>query len=108
MGKKFGDTITYGDNRISHIRTEFSFDVLQTARGTYTSTAYHNYIGFKIARPLLERVFMQTYGLDVNELFGDFGKSIARFRWIVVNLFPEITKVAWQTQKQKIRKLEPN
>ena len=108
MRKKFGDTVTYADNHISHIRTEFSFDVLQTARGTYTSTAYHNFIGFKVARQLLERVFKQIYGLDVDKLFGDFGKTVARFRWTVINLLPEITKVAWQTQKQAIRKLSPN
>jgi len=108
MKKKFGDTVTFADDHISHLRTEFAFDVLQTARGTYTSTAYHNFIGFKVARPLIERVFMQIYGLDVNELFGDFGKAIARFRWTVINILPEITKVAWQTQKQTIRKLSPN
>jgi hypothetical protein len=108
MKKKFGDTVTYADDHISHLRTEFSFDVLQTARGTYASTAYHNFIGFKVARQLVERVFMQTYGLDVNNLFGDFGKAIARFRWTVINLLPEITKVAWQTQKNTIKKLTPD
>src|SRR6185503_7210025 len=76
--------------------------------GTYSSTSYHNFIGFKVARSLMERAFMQIYGLDVNKLFGDFGKAIARFRWTVINILPEITKVAWQTQKQTIRKLSPN
>jgi hypothetical protein len=108
MKKKFGDTATYADNHISHIRTEFSFDVLQTARGNYASIAYHSFIGFKIARPLLEKAFLQTYGLNADDLFGNFAKAIARFRGTVINIFPEITKAAWQTKKQVIRKLTPN
>src|SRR5258706_2306348 len=43
MRRKFGDTVTYAQNKISHIRTEFSFDVLQTVRGNYASTAYHDF-----------------------------------------------------------------
>lgn len=107
MGKKYGDTVTYAENRVSHIRTEFSFDVLQTARGNYASIAYHDFIGFQIARPLLERAFRETYGLDVNELFGNFPKAVARFRWAVINLMPVVTKAAWTDKKNEIRKLEP-
>src|SRR5215470_5427819 len=70
MRKKYGDTVRFADNHISHVRTEFSFDVLQTARGNYASTAYHDFIGFKIAEPLLRKSFEETYGLDLNELFG--------------------------------------
>ncbi|HEY2842542.1 MAG TPA: zinc dependent phospholipase C family protein, partial [Bryobacteraceae bacterium] len=32
---RFGKTVTYWDDPLSHIRTEFSFDVLQVARGRY-------------------------------------------------------------------------
>lgn len=108
MHKKYGDTVTFADNRISHIRTEFSFDVLQTARGNYASMAYHDFIGFKIAQSLLERAFMETYGLDVNELFGDFPKAVARFRWDVMNILPFVTKAAWAGKRSEIRKLQPS
>jgi hypothetical protein len=107
MREKFGDTVTYADNRISHVRTEFSFDVLQTARGNYASAAYHDFIGFEVDKPLLERAFKETYGLDINELFGDFPKAVSRFRWVVMNLFPFITKTAWARKKSDIRKLVP-
>ena len=107
MRRKYGDTVTYAENHLSHIRTEFSFDVLQTARGNYASTAYHDFIGFQIAEPLLQRAFAQTYGLDINELFGNFKKATARFRWGVVNFLPFVTRAAWATKKSDIRKVRP-
>ncbi|HET9826694.1 MAG TPA: zinc dependent phospholipase C family protein, partial [Chitinophagaceae bacterium] len=107
MQRKYGDTVTFAENRLSHIRTEFSYDVLQTARGNYASTAYHDFIGFKIAQPLLQRAFAETYGLDVNELFGNFPKAVARFRWSVINILPFVTKAAWAGKKNEIRKMHP-
>lgn len=108
MKRKFGSTVTYADNHISHIRTEFSFDVLQTARGNYSSTAYHKFIGFQLAQPLLERTFLKTYGININSLFKNLSRTISRFRWIVINLFPEITRAAWQSKRQLIRQATPD
>jgi hypothetical protein len=107
MRRKYGDTVTYAENHISHVRTEFSFDVLQTARGNYASTAYHDFVGFQIAQSLLEKAFMETYGLDVSELFGNFPRAVAKFRWAVVNLLPFFTKAAWASKKSDIKKLQP-
>jgi len=108
MGKKYGDVVTYADNKISHTRMEFAFDVLETARGNYASTAYHDYIGFKVSRPVLERAFRKTYGIDVDSVFGDLSLAIETFRWSVKNLMPAITKIAWATRKNEILKLTPN
>src|ERR1017187_2477482 len=33
LTKKYGHVITYGDNRVSHMRMEFGFDVLEVAKG---------------------------------------------------------------------------
>ena len=108
MKKKFGDVVTYEENHISHLRTEFAFDVLQTARGNYSSEAYHDFIGFEVSKPLLERAFFKTYGLDVNDLFGDFSRTVGTFRWIIKSFFPTITKAAWSTRSSEIRKTLPN
>jgi hypothetical protein len=108
MKKKFGDVVTYDKNHISHLRTEFAFDVLQTARGNYSSEAYHDFIGFEVAKPLLQRAFFKTYGLDINDLFGDFSRTVGTFRWIVKSFFPTITKTAWSTRSYEIRKTLPN
>jgi hypothetical protein len=105
LKRKFGDTVTFDEHHVSHLRTEFSFDVLQTARGNYASTAYHDFIGFKVADTLLQRAFAETYGLDANEMFGNFSKAVGRFRFAIMNLFPFLTKAAWAAKKDEIQKM---
>jgi hypothetical protein len=105
--KEFGNAVTYGDDPVSHVRMEFSYDVLQTARGNYATSTYHDFIGFKIARPVLERSFLKIYGINVNDLFNDLGRTIGTFRWIVKDLFPHITRAAWASKKGEISKATP-
>jgi hypothetical protein len=107
MEKKYGDLVTYAENHISHRRIEFSFDVLQTARGKYATQAYHNFIGFQVSRPILERAFMRTYGLDLNTVFADLPLAIESFRLSVKNLFPLLTRAAWVNKRSEISKLNP-
>jgi hypothetical protein len=57
---------------------------------------------------VLERAFLKTYGLDVNELFGNFSRTVGTFRWIVKSFFPTITKAAWSTMSDEIKKTVPN
>jgi hypothetical protein len=105
--QKFGNVVTYEEDHISHSRMEFAFDVLQTARGNYAPTAYHDFIGFNVARPVLERAFLRTYGEDINSIFGDLSLSISTFRWAVKNLFPGLAKTAWALKKDDIKKTNP-
>lgn len=106
MKRKYGDTVTFAENRLTHLRTEFSFDVLQTARGNYASAAYHDFIGFKVADTLLEKAFWATYGLSADELFGNLSKATGRFRFTIMNLFPFLTKAAWANRSGEIKKLD--
>jgi hypothetical protein len=108
MQAKFGNTVTYAEDKTSHLRTEFSFDVLQTARGNYVSEAYHDFIGFKVSKELIERAFQKTYGLDVNDLFGNFDRAIGSFRWSVKELIPSATRAAWKTKKKEIAESNPS
>jgi hypothetical protein len=108
MEKKFGDTVTYAQNKTSHLRTEFSFDVLQTARGNYAPESYHDFIGFAVADTLLGRAFLKTYGLDMSELFASLPVAIGTFRWAVKNFLPTITKVAWASKQEEIRQAHPD
>jgi len=105
--KEFGMVVTYGEDPVSHVRMEFSFDVLQTARGNYANSTYHDFIGFKIARPVLERSFLKIYGININDLFHNLGRTIGTFRWVVKDLFPHITRAAWATKKGEISKATP-
>jgi hypothetical protein len=58
---QFGDRVTYADDALSHVKTELAFDVLQVAQGHYAPESYHGFIGFQVARPVLERAFLDTY-----------------------------------------------
>jgi len=108
MEKRFGHVVTYDEDHISHSRVELSFDVLEIARGNYASTSYHDFIGFQVSRPLLERAFLKTYGQDINEVFGNLDLTISTFRWAVKSLFPTVTRSAWELKKNDIKKLNPS
>src|SRR4030095_12596993 len=69
LAEKFGDEISFADNPKAHLRLEFGFDVLQVARGHYGDEAYRDFIGFKVAKPVLKRAFLQTYGPDIQRVF---------------------------------------
>ncbi len=47
---KYGKSVTYADDKQSHMKVEFSFDVLQVARGNYAPQSYHDFIGFQESR----------------------------------------------------------
>ena len=103
--KKYGNVVTYAENRIAHIRMEFGFDVLEVAKGNYASQAYREFIGFKVDTAVLSKAFSETYGLNINEVFNNhFNLAVETFRWVVANIFPTITKAAWSAKKNTIDK----
>ena len=105
--KKYGDVVTYEQDKAAHVKTEFGFDVLQTARGNYAPEAYHDFIGFEISKPVLERAFLKTYGLTLDDVFHNFSLAVGTFRWTVKDMFPTITKTAWAMKKDEIVKTNP-
>jgi len=104
---KFGDEVEYADSPAAHLKTEFGFDVVQVARGKYASDAYHDFIGFEVSKPVLERAFKSIYGLELTEVFGALDIAIGTFRWTVGTTIPEMTKVAWQLKQKEIETLSP-
>src|SRR5215470_10575667 len=96
---RYGDNVTYEDNPAAHIRTEFGFDVVQVARGHYASEDYHDFIGFQVSKPLLERAFKDTYGIELKSLFVSLDLALGNFRRSVSTIIPAMTKVAWQLKK---------
>jgi hypothetical protein len=92
LGKKYGSIVTYEDNPAAHLKTEFGFDVLQVARGRYAPDSYHDFIGFEVARPLLERAFQETYSLPLPSVFDDLDKAIGSYRYTVHSVIPKATK----------------
>src|SRR2546423_10346604 len=92
---KYGNEVTYVEDPAAHLKTEFGFDVIQVARGKYAPDAYHDFIGFKVAKELLERAFLKTYDLDLKDQFVSLDLAVGTFRRAVSGLIPEMTKVAW-------------
>jgi hypothetical protein len=104
LKKKYGNVITYEDNPIAHVKTEFGFDVLEVAKGRYASDAYHDFIGFDVAAPLLERAFFETYGLQLTDVLQDEPKVINSYRRDVSSLIPKATRIAWKLKQDDIEK----
>ena len=104
---KFGDRVTYADNPATHLKTEFSFDVLQVAQGHYAPDSYHSFIGFEVARPVLERAFQDTYGFPLANLFASEDLAIGTYRFSVSSAIPGLTKAAWATKKDEIARVTP-
>ena len=107
LRKKYGDEITYAEDRTSHIRTEFGFDVLQAARGRYKSEAYHDFIGFEVSEDQLERAFVKTYGLTLGDVLDPRDLAIESYRYSVSTLVPNATEMAWQIKKDELIKENP-
>ncbi len=107
LKRKFGDVVTYEDDPTAHMKVEFSFDVLQVARGSYAPKAYHDFIGFEVSKELLERAFKDTYGLELKDVFSSLDLAIGTYRRTVSAIIPQMTKVAWKLKKDELTKAQP-
>jgi len=105
---KYGPAVTFEQDPKAHIRTEFGFDVVQVARRRYASDAYHDFIGFEVSKPVLERAFLRTYGIRLEDVFSNLDLSIGSFRRSVSSIIPEMTRVALLTKKDAMVKEDPS
>jgi hypothetical protein len=108
LKKKYGDVVTYEENPLAHVKTEFGFDVLQVAQGRYAPDSYHDFIGFGVSIPLLEQAFQETYGLDLKSVLSDEDKVLGSYRHDVSQLLPKATRIAWSLKKSDILKDQPS
>jgi len=107
LKKKFGNRVTYAQSPKNHVLVEFSFDVVQVAAAAYAPEAYHTFIGFHVAKPLLERAFSETYGIQMKDVFFNEDLAIGTYRHAVATTIPEMTKVAWGKKRDEIQKVIP-
>ena len=107
LRRKYGDVVTYDEDPLAHLKTEFGFDVLQVAKGRYASDAYRDRIGFQVSSELLARAFQETYSLDLNSVLTNYDLAIASYRRGVSQLIPEATKIAWHTKRDEIQRDSP-
>lgn len=104
---KYGPVVTYDEDPLAHVRTEFGFDVVEVAHGRYSQENYRDFIGFQVAKPLMEHAFFETYGIHADSLMKNEDLAIGSYRWAVSNLIPRMTKVALVSYKGEIEKEDP-
>lgn len=107
LERKFGKVITYADDKASHLKVEFAFDVSEVAQAHYAPDAYHDFIGFEVAQAALERAFLRTYDLKLSSVLHE-EMAIGTFRFSVHSVLPFMTKAAWDLKKDEIQKAEPS
>lgn len=104
---RYGNSVRYAQDRTAHLKTEFGFDTLQVAKNRYASEQYHDFIGFQVARPLLERTFPIVYGVELKDVLAHEDLAIGSYRYSVAHLIPQMTKVALRTHKKDLMRETP-
>ena len=108
LATKYGPLVPYEKDPSAHMKVEFGFDVDQVAKGHYAPHAYHDFIGFKVAKPLLERSFASTYGLEMSSIFFRVDLALGTYRRGVSQVIPRMTKVAWHLKRDEIQHSNPS
>jgi Zinc dependent phospholipase C len=108
LRQKYGNEVTYADDPKAHIQTEFGFDMVQVAKNRYTSDRYHDFIGFNISKPVLERAFQDTYHLQLQDVIHDEDLAVGTFRRAISRVIPEMTRVALLSRRKEIVRDTPN
>jgi hypothetical protein len=104
LRKKYGTMVTYEDDPLAHIKTEFGFDVLQVAKGRYAPDSYRDFIGFEVDLPLLNQAFLETYGVELSTVIQNEVHAANTYRYCVSTLIPQATRVAWNLKQNEIEK----
>lgn len=105
---KFGNIVTYDDNPTAHLQTEFGFDVVEVAHNRYAPQQYHDFIGFAVSKPLIERAFRDTYGFEVNQIMVHEDLAINTYRDTVSGLIPQMTRVAAVSYEKQLKQEDPS
>ena len=99
---KFGKSVRYAEDKTAHLKTEFGFDTAQVAKNRYASQQYHDFIGFQVSKPLLERVFPVVYGVELKDVLTHEDLAVGSYRFAISWLIPQMTQVALQTHKKEL------
>jgi hypothetical protein len=105
---KFGKSVKYAQNKTAHLKTEFGFDMIQVAKNRYASQQYHDFIGFQVSKPLLERVFPVVYGVELKDVLAHEDLAVGSYRYSISRIIPEMTQVALQTHKKDMMREQPD
>jgi hypothetical protein len=105
---RYGKSVRYAQDKTAHLKTEFGFDTLQVAKNRYASQQYHDFIGFKVSEPLLERAFPVVYGLKLKDVLKNEDLAVGSYRFFISSMIPRMTQVALKTHKKDLIRETPN
>ncbi len=105
---KYGKSVRYAQDKTAHLKTEFGFDTVQVAKNRYASQQYHDFIGFQVSKPLLERVFPVVYGMPLKDVLTHEEMAMGSYRYAISHTIPEMTQVALQAHKKELMHETPD
>src|ERR1700675_5087263 len=105
---KYGNSVRYAEDHTAHLKTEFGFDMVQVAKNRYASAQYHDFIGFQVSKPLLERVFPVVYGVELKDVLTHEDLAVGSYRFAISRLIPQMTQIALQTHKKDLMRETPD
>ncbi|HTF43157.1 MAG TPA: hypothetical protein VK641_04635, partial [Terriglobales bacterium] len=105
---KYGNSVRYAEDHTAHLKTEFGFDMVQVAKNRYASEEYHDFIGFQVSMPLLERTFPIIYGVKLEDILPHEHLAVGSYRFAISRMIPEMTKIALRTHKKDMMKETPS
>ena len=90
LDKQFGPVVTYDEAPHAHVRTEFAFDIDQLSHHRIAPTSYSHAIGLRVPAHLLQRSFLQTYGLTLRQVLGPEFPALRSYRSSIRSLLPHV------------------
>jgi hypothetical protein len=105
---KYGNSVRYAEDHTAHLKTEFGFDMVQVAKNRYASQQYHDFIGFQVSKPLLERTFPIVYGVELKDVLAHEDLAVGSYRFAVSRMIPQMTQIALKTHKKEIMQETPD
>src|ERR1700737_3261794 len=105
---KFGNSVRYAQDHTAHLKTEFGFDMVQVAKNRYPSQQYHDFIGFQVSKPLLERTFPIVYGVELKDALTHEDLAVGSYRFAISRMIPQMTQIALRTHKKDMMRETPD
>ena len=106
---KYGDAVTYEQDKVAHSQAELGFDVVEVAGKHYRWNIFSELIAFAVPTALLERAFKHTYGLELKDLFPehDLVRTIPVYHRVLSDLYPRLTLIAGKLKRRDILAQHP-
>jgi hypothetical protein len=102
LAGRYGHTMTWEDSPYAHLLTEFGFDTVEVVAGHVAPQKYHEWIGFRVREPLLQRAFRGTYGLELPHQTLGIRLSLDVYRECAGKIIPQMSMVAWALKRKSL------